>query len=328
MSDVAQEILVSPIGIIVALICAILFFIVDLYNESKTKEIHSSVIAGISVAYFFLIVLPEISENIPEYPLQLRMLEYLFVLIGFTFIHVSEKYILQHVDRKAQEKIKTLFQMEKNLDLVETEVSHIIKKQLSAEELDSYAIQDLARIMSDLIEQEEVIKEQDFDLKHRIQSHINEDLDNIHQFTNYVYQFLEGLILVYLLFIDFLTALLFFLFAFFEAITTKTSNDVILFPGVPAGNENKKPQTLTYFLATAVLMGILFGLISAFYFPITLEVLYVLFSFISGVILYIIVREVIPEKEQGKPLYFLIGVISFFFFVLIAQYLGYSLLIE
>lgn len=323
-----SEIIITSLGILIGFICAILFFIIDLYNESKTREIHSSLIAGISVAYFFLVVLPEISQNLPEYPLHLRMLEYLFVLIGFVFIHTSEKFILQRVDRKAQEKIKTLITMEKNLDLVETQVSHIIKKQLSTEDLDNYALQDLAIIMSELIEQEETIKEQDFDLKYKIQRHINEDLDNIHQFTNYIYHFLVGLILIYLLFIELLTAILFFLFAFFKAIITKTSNDVILFPGVPAGDEAKKPQGLTYFLATAVLTGLLFGLTSVYLFPLSLEILYILFSFISGVILYIIVREVIPEKEQGKPLYFLIGVVVFFFIVLLIRYLGYTLLIE
>ena len=51
-----------------------------------------------------------------------------------------------------------------------------------------------------------------------------------------------------------------------------------------------------------------------------------LFSFISGVILYFIVREVIPEKEKGKPFYFLIGVISFSLIVIIIKALGYSLL--
>jgi zinc transporter ZupT len=38
---------------------------------------------------------------------------------------------------------------------------------------------------------------------------------------------------------------------------------------------------------------------------------YILFSFTSGVILYTVVREVIPEKEKGKPSYFLIGFVGF-----------------
>ena len=37
----------------------------------------------------------------------------------------------------------------------------------------------------------------------------------------------------------------------------------------------------------------------------------------SGVILYTIVREVIPEKEKGKPLYFIIGAVSFTLLVIL-----------
>ncbi|TFF95408.1 MAG: hypothetical protein EU544_02840 [Promethearchaeota archaeon] len=315
------------VAIIVSIIGGIVFFIVDLFNENKTREIHSSVIAGISVAYFFLVVLPEISENMPEYPLHLRLLEYLFVLIGFTFIHVSEKYILQKVDSKAQDRIKRLLKMEKNLDLVEQNLGHILKSELGEEDLDDYALKDLSRVLVDLIEQEETLKEQDKDLKRRIQSHINENLDNIHLFTNFIYHFLIGLIFFNLLLIELLIALLFFLFALFKAIISKTSNDVIIFPEIEVIDRLEKPKGLRIFLASATFLGFFIGVIFELTAPISLEILYVLFSFISGVILYIIVREVIPEKEKGNPVYFLLGVIIFFIAVLIIRFLGYSLMI-
>ena len=315
------------VAIIVSIIGGIVFFIVDLFNENKTREIHSSVIAGISVAYFFLVVLPEISENMPEYPLHLRLLEYLFVLIGFTFIHVSEKYILQKVDSKAQDRIKRLLKMEKDLDLVEQNLGHILKSELGEEDLDDYALKDLSRVLVDLIEQEETLKEQDKDLKRRIQSHINENLDNIHLFTNFIYHFLIGLIFFNLLLIELLIALLFFLFALFKAIISKTSNDVIIFPEIEVIDRLEKPKGLRIFLASATFLGFFIGVIFELTAPISLEILYVLFSFISGVILYIIVREVIPEKEKGNPVYFLLGVIIFFIAVLIIRLLGYSLMI-
>jgi zinc transporter ZupT len=69
--------------------------------------------------------------------------------------------------------------------------------------------------------------------------------------------------------------------------------------------------TKKYILAFANLIGILIGIgLDLIYFEYT-ELFYILFSFISGVILYTIVREVIPEKEKGKPLYFLIGFVGF-----------------
>ena len=43
----------------------------------------------------------------------------------------------------------------------------------------------------------------------------------------------------------------------------------------------------------------------------------VLYSFISGVIMYTIFREVIPEKEKGNSLYFLIGFFGFTILIVI-----------
>ena len=102
------------IGIIIAIIFGIAFFIADFF-EHKHHQLHASLIAGISVAYFFLIVLPEVAEGMPEYPLHLQIFEYLFILIGFIFFHVSEKLILQKVEVKSQKRMRKLLKMEGNL---------------------------------------------------------------------------------------------------------------------------------------------------------------------------------------------------------------------
>ena len=52
-----------------------------------------------------------------------------------------------------------------------------------------------------------------------------------------------------------------------------------------------------------------------------LELFYILYSFISGVILYTIVREVVPEKEKGKPLYFILGFVGFTIIILTLEIL-------
>jgi hypothetical protein len=321
--------LTFPALLILGFIMTTLFFIIDWYNENKIKQLketYISLISGISIAYFFLVLLPEISENMPEYPLHLRLLEFFFVLLGFVFIHVTEKLILQKVDRKAQDRIRKLLTMERNLDIVETQIGHIIKEQLNQQEIDEYALEDLARVISELIEQEETLKEQDKMLKIKIQNHINEDLDNIHIFTNFTYHFFIGLILFNLLLIDLLVAILFFFFAFFMALLSKTSNDVIIFPDVEINEKSIRPKHFIYLLSSAAIFGFLTGLILEFSYPISLEILYILFSFISGVILYIIVREVIPEKQRGKPFYFLLGVTILLILVLTIRTLGYTLL--
>ena len=97
--------------IVISVVFGILFFIVDFYKKSHPK-LHISLIAGISIAYFFLVLLPEIAENQPVYPLALQLFEFLFVVIGFVFVHVSEKFILQKVESKSQKRMRKLMEKE------------------------------------------------------------------------------------------------------------------------------------------------------------------------------------------------------------------------
>jgi len=85
------------IVIILALVFGIFFFLTN-YFEQRLIKLHGSFIAGISVVYFFLVVLPEIAERLPESPFGFEIFEYLFVLITFIFIHINKKFILQKVE--------------------------------------------------------------------------------------------------------------------------------------------------------------------------------------------------------------------------------------
>ncbi len=77
---------------VVSLIFGVLFFIIDFYHHELPK-INISLIAGISISYFFLIILSEIAEYIPTFPFEITTFEYLPVVIGFVFVHTSEKLI-------------------------------------------------------------------------------------------------------------------------------------------------------------------------------------------------------------------------------------------
>ncbi|MFW9894442.1 MAG: hypothetical protein ACFFD7_01400, partial [Candidatus Thorarchaeota archaeon] len=76
---------------------------------------------------------------------------------------------------------------------------------------------------------------------------------------------------------------------------------------------------IKYASYSSALTGIIFGLIFKIIWPINLELLFIFYSFISGVILYVIVREVIPEKEKGKPIKFLIGLVGFALIIIITN---------
>ncbi len=85
-----SESLIIPI--ILALSLGVLFFIIEIFKEKI--QIHISFISGISISFFFLVLMPEILSKLPEFPLGLDTFDFLFILIGFSFIHLSDKFIL------------------------------------------------------------------------------------------------------------------------------------------------------------------------------------------------------------------------------------------
>ena len=297
---------------VVSLIFGTLFFIIDFYQRELPK-INISLIAGISISYFFLVILPEIAENIPIFPFELTVFEYLFVLIGFVFVHTSEKLILQRVDSKSQRRMRKLIEKEKRVEYIEDDIEDLLTKEIQKEDLDAIALNDIAKTLADLNKKSVKYKLRINRYKAKIQHHINEDLSNLHFFTDFSYHLLIGIIVVGLLTIDLIGGILFFLFAWFRAVITNRSEKHIIFSDleiyetydIEENMTRKYIQALSNFLG--VLLGLLLDLINFEY----TELFYIFYSFVSGVILYTIVREVLPEKEKGNPLYFLMGFVGF-----------------
>ncbi|MHA2393008.1 MAG: hypothetical protein ACXAEX_13775 [Promethearchaeota archaeon] len=300
------------IVILLALAFGSFFFIAD-YFENKFIQLHASFIAGISVVYFFLIVLPEIGERLPVFPFDLELFEYLFVLIGFTVIHIAEKFILQKVESGTQKKMRKLLKKEKTLEEVSHNIEMILTRELKQEELDENALREIARTLSDLNEQEDEMKSEINRYKIKIQNHVNMNLKKFRFSTDYIYHFLVGVILVGLLLVDLLSGILFFFYAFFRTVVSKRSESHIIFSDLEIYEklEYEKGTIIKYVLGASALTGIVVGFIIKALFPINLELLFIFYSIISGMILYIIVREVIPEKEKGDPIKFIIGLIGF-----------------
>jgi zinc transporter ZupT len=297
---------------VVSLIFGVLFFLVDFYQRTHPK-LNVSLIAGISISYFFLVLLPEIAENIPIIPFDLSIFEYLFVLIGFVFVHLSEKLILQKVESKSQKRMRKLIKKEKILQSVEDNIENILSQELEKNNLDDVALKNIAQTIADLHKQGGEFKQEINRYKLKIQTNISEDLSSLRFFTNFSYHLLVGIIVVGLLAYDPIGGILFFLFAWFRAVITNRSESHIIFTDLEIYDtydidENK---TRKYVLALSNFLGVIIGLLlDLIGFEYT-ELFFIFYSFISGVILYTIVREVIPEKEKGKPIYFLIGFIGF-----------------
>ncbi len=149
--------------------------------------------------------------------------------------------------------------------------------------------------------------------KTKIQKRINKELKKFNFFADYTYHFLVGIIIVGLLLVDLISGLLFFFYALFRTLVSKTSERNRMFSDLEIYEniEIERGSIFKYVLASAALSGTIAGLIINFFYPENLQLLFLFYSFISGVILYMIVREIIPEKEKGDPIRFLIGLTAF-----------------
>ena len=294
---------------VVSLIFGALFFLVDFYQRTHPK-LNISLIAGISISYFFLFLLPEI---IPVIPFELTFFPYLFVLIGFVFVHLSEKLILQKVEYKSQKRMRKLIKKEKISQKVEERIENILSKELEKDDYDDAALKNITQTIADLHKLGEEIKQKINRYKLKIQSKINEDLSNLRFFTNFSYHLLVGIIVVGLLASYPLEGILFFLFAWFRAVITNRSESHIIFTDLEIYETYDINENITrkYVLALSNVLGVIIGLLLDLIGFEYSELFFIFYSFTSGVILYTIVREILPEKEKGKPIYFLIGFIGF-----------------
>ena len=209
--------------------------------------------------------------------------------------------------------MRKLIQKEKTLESVEHNMEKILTKELTHESLDELALREIARTLTELNEEEEKMKSEINMYKIKIQNKINKELTNFRYITDYIYHFLVGIILVGLLRIELVGGILFFIYAFFRTIVTKRSEAHLIFTDLEIYEEQQVEEkpVIKYLSCSSALVGIIIGLIINTFLPPNLELLFIFYSFVSGVILYVIVREVIPEKEKGNPLKFLIGLVGF-----------------
>jgi len=224
--------------------------------------------------------------------------------------------------KELTEKVSELGELHKvQEDRVEQEksIEKSIIFNISRDESERLSLQELALELDRFCQREEELEIQDYDLKVKIQNRINEHLDELHGYVNLVYYLIVGIILFELLTYDLAAAILFFVFALFKALTSKTSNDIQLFPGIEVNEEINIPLYQKIIASSAGLLGVFIGLILNVIFHLPMEIIFFLFSCISGVILYTIIREVLPENESGRPLYFLLGIIIFLIIIIPLQ---------
>jgi len=322
------------IALILGLVIGVFFLAAELYHEKycfeckgpKSKEKQVSIVAGFSIAYFFLKLLPEIFQELSHY--NQEIFTYSAIFVGFCFIHLSEKMILKRVGNKCRTIIKDLVIKKKQLEIDEKVTEHKLSNELEREEWDKLTLRKLAEKLTGLNQKDQELKKSEKEIKIELQSHLNKDLEKVHVVINYFYHLIVGLIIFNLLKETLISGILFSFFAILKATISNTSNRHIKIFDINIHTKIEEHNLIRILSITSVLTGIVIGLIFEIFYPISSFVIFHSFAFISGIILYIIVSELIPQEEKGRHYYFISGATIFIIILIFIELLSNYVLIE
>ena len=218
---------------------ALLLGLAQYYSEDLLKKFRDyqqviSFAAGISVAYLFLELLPQFFNRVMQASREL----FLFVLLGFTIINITEKVI-----RKYHTK------------------------------------------------------------------NMKKELHYFHAINAYFYHFVIGIVMVEVGQFGPLNEVLFF-FPILIHFAVSSAVEQHLHPYLMAKFEKKLWFKILFASST------LFGALIAIFIPIKPLIVYALFGFMLGTLMYIVIREAIPYKREGYPAYFMWGVFVYTLIIL------------
>lgn len=136
--------------------------------------------------------------------------------------------------------------------------------------------------------------------QHADQDKLARELKEIHSVSFFVYYFLVGIVINDELQADLLNGILFLIPITLHAALSTASLSRI-------HGEVRESIGIKISLSASSLLGVVFAL----FVPIPHILDHILISVIAGVLLYIIVKEFLPEKRHGQPLFFIMGMVLF-----------------
>jgi zinc transporter ZupT len=132
------------------------------------------------------------------------------------------------------------------------------------------------------------------------------ELKEIHSIIFFVYHFTVGIVIADLFQAEILEGFLFVIpVALHVGVSTISLSKI--------HGEIRESVFIKVILSLSTLLGVVFALL--IHIPDIVN--NILVSFIAGVLLYIIVKEFLPEKEKGKPLFFIFGLLLFCVFSIV-----------
>ncbi len=235
--------------------------------------------------------------------------------------------ILKRVGNQCRTIIKDLVIKKKQLEIEGKITERKLNVELDREKWDKITVRKLAETITGLNEKDKELKEHEKEIKMELESHLNKDLEKVHVVINYFYHIIVGLIIFNLLKEDLFSGILFSFFAILKATISNTSNRHIKIFDINIHTKIEEHNFIKILSITSVLTGVVVGLVLEIIYPLSSFVIFQCFAFISGIILYIIVREVIPQEEKGRPYYFTSGATIFIIILIFIEILSTYILI-
>lgn len=136
--------------------------------------------------------------------------------------------------------------------------------------------------------------------KHRSPKLMKKELKELHASIFFVYHFFVGVVLLGILNSNLIGGLLFFLPLFFHSTISSVS--------LPELHEKIKGISLfRFFLSLSTLLGISTAI--SFHIPEVVDA--AALGFVTGALLYIVIRDSMPKDTKSRPAYFLLGVVLY-----------------
>ncbi len=132
----------------------------------------------------------------------------------------------------------------------------------------------------------------------------------MHSISFFIYYILVGITLLYLLQLQIRRGILFILPVIFHALVSKR------FLSEVHGKVAEENISVKLLLSGSALYGVLLGQLVIF----SALVYDIILGLVIGSLLYIITREMLPEKAKGSPLYLLAGIVVFAAVIFVLQF--------
>jgi zinc transporter ZupT len=149
-----------------------------------------------------------------------------------------------------------------------------------------------------------------FIYKHADKKKLAQELKEVHSVSFFLYHFVIGIVLYDKAHLSGLEGVLFFIpIALHASLSTASLSEI--------HGDIRESRITKILLSLSTLFGVIFALLVPI--PTSLDNIFV--SVIAGILLYIIVKEFLPEKDKGQPMFFLFGLLLFIGFYVILEFM-------